>query len=116
MTEVPYQPHGTLQMVNRPLTIDTINDYMHKRNGQKQEHHQRADPEGPKARMVMIRRHCAVLILRVVLEMMMMMTLFVYSGIGMDECHFRSWTQKQNIFESFETCKLLLLFAHIISS
>lgn len=81
MTEVPYQPHGTLQMVNRPLTIDTINDYMHKRNGQKPEHPQRADPEGPKARKVMIRRHCAVLILCVVLEMMMtmmmMMTLFV---------------------------------------
>lgn len=29
------RPLGTLQMVNRPVTIDTINDYMHKRNGQK---------------------------------------------------------------------------------
>ena len=50
-----YQPHGTLQMVNRPVTIGTINDYMHERNGQKQEHPQRASPEGPKARRVAIR-------------------------------------------------------------
>lgn len=28
-----WQPHGTLQMVNRPVTIGTINDYMHERNG-----------------------------------------------------------------------------------
>lgn len=35
VTAVGCQPHGTLQMVNWPVTIDTINDYMHKRNGQK---------------------------------------------------------------------------------
>lgn len=54
---VGYQPHGTLQMANRPVTIGTINDYMHKRNGQKQDHPQRADPGGPKARVVVICRH-----------------------------------------------------------
>lgn len=41
-------------MVNRPVTIGTINDYMHERNGQKQEHPQKADPGGPKARGVVI--------------------------------------------------------------
>lgn len=51
MTAVGYQPHGTLQMVNRPVTIGTIDDYMQKRNGQKQEHPERAEPEGPKARI-----------------------------------------------------------------
>lgn len=35
VTAVGCQPHGTLQMVNWPVTIDTINDYIHKRNGQK---------------------------------------------------------------------------------
>lgn len=35
VTAVGCQPLGTLQMVNQPVTIDTINDYMHKRNGQK---------------------------------------------------------------------------------
>lgn len=49
-----YQPHGTLQMVNRPVTIGTINDYMHERNGQKQDHLQRAHPRGPKARGVVM--------------------------------------------------------------
>lgn len=34
VTAVGHQPHGTLQMVNRPVTMGTINDYMHKRNGQ----------------------------------------------------------------------------------
>lgn len=41
-------------MVNRPVTIGTINNYMHERNGQKQDHPQRADPEGPKARGVVM--------------------------------------------------------------
>ena len=39
-------------MVNRPVTIDTINDYMHERNGQKQGRPHRADPQGPKVRGV----------------------------------------------------------------
>ena len=42
-------------MVNRPVTIGTINDYMHERNGQKHDHPQKVDRLGPKARGVMIR-------------------------------------------------------------
>lgn len=37
-------------MVNLPVTIGTINDYMHERNGQKQDRPHRADLVGPKAR------------------------------------------------------------------
>lgn len=74
---VGYQPHGTLQMVNRPVTIGTINDYMHKRNGQKQEQHpQRAEPDGPKARVLWIWKWLAVVM------MMMMMIMMV---IGMKQ-------------------------------
>lgn len=40
-----HHPHGTLQMVNRPVTMGTIDDYMHEGNGQKSEHPQRDDPE-----------------------------------------------------------------------
>lgn len=49
MTAVGDLPHGTLQMVNRPVTMGTINDYMHKRNGQKQDG---PEPGGPKARLL----------------------------------------------------------------
>lgn len=56
VTAVGHQPHGTLQMVNRPVTMGTINDYMHKRNGQKQDDPRRAEPGGPKARAVITSR------------------------------------------------------------
>ena len=69
-------------MVNRPVTIGTINDYMHERNGQKQDHPQRADPGGPKARGVVIWKQCgaaeckltvrAIVGQEVVMRMMMM--------------------------------------------
>lgn len=39
-------------MVNRPVTMGTINDYMHKRNGQKQDGPRSAEPGGPKARLL----------------------------------------------------------------
>lgn len=52
MTAVGDLPHGTLQMVNRPVTMGTINDYMHKRNGQKQDGPKSAEPGGPKARLL----------------------------------------------------------------
>lgn len=55
VTAVGDQPHGTLQMVNRPVTMGTINDYMHKRNGQKQDGPKSAEPGGPKARAVITR-------------------------------------------------------------
>lgn len=52
MTAVGDLPHGTLQMVNRPVTMGTINDYMHKRNGQKQDGARSVEPGGPKARLL----------------------------------------------------------------
>lgn len=52
VTAVGEQPHGTLQMANRPVTMGTINDYMHKRNGQNQDGPRSAEPAGPKARAV----------------------------------------------------------------
>lgn len=39
-----------------PVTMGTINDYMHEGNGQKQAHLQKEHPSGPKTRRVMICR------------------------------------------------------------
>lgn len=41
-------------MVNQSVTIGTIDDYMHERNGQKQGSPQRAVPGGPKVRRIRV--------------------------------------------------------------